>query len=67
MRAVDLADREEMRQVDRLPPMIARQSAVVVLGTDGDLQRFGRDVDVVSVKGLKPRIRNRVLGEAVAL
>ncbi|MHC4178622.1 MAG: hypothetical protein ACYSWU_14015, partial [Planctomycetota bacterium] len=46
MRAVDLADGKEVLDVDRLPPVIAGQPAVVVLGTDGDLERLGRDVDL---------------------
>ena len=47
VRAVDLADREQVLDVGRFPPEIARQPAVVVLGADGDLQRLGREVDAV--------------------
>ena len=47
MGAVHLTYRVQVADV-ALPPAVSCQSAVVVLGTDGDLQRLGGKVDVVA-------------------
>jgi len=54
--------------IDFLVEMEPGRSLIDLGGLVSDLQElFGRDVDVVTERGLKPRIRARILAEAVPL
>ena len=58
VRAIHLADREQVPDVDRFPPDVAGQPAVVVLGADGNLERLGGDLDaVLAVQVDGPRVQ----------
>ena len=51
MAAVDLSHGEKVGQI-ALPPEVAAETAVVVLGADRNLQHFGAEIDtVVPVQG----------------
>ena len=57
-----------VRRIDILVDMGPGRSLLDLGGLVSDLQELlGRKVDVVTERGLKPRIRARVLGEAVLL
>ena len=59
---------DERSDVDFLVDMESGRSLLDLGGLLMDLKDvLGRDVDVVTEKGLNPRIRDRVLREAVAL
>ncbi len=59
---------DEKSDVDFLVDMEPGRSLLDMGGLLMDLRELlGRDVDVVTERGLKPRIRPRVLREAVAL
>ena len=66
--SVARGDADDTSDVDFLVEMERSRSMLDMGGLLMDLRELlGRDVDVVSVRGLKPRIRDRVLREAVAL
>ena len=66
--SVARGDADESSDIDFLVEMERGRSLLDMGGLLMDLRElFGREVDVVSVRGLKPRIRERVLREAVAL
>lgn len=59
---------DEQSDVDFLVDMEPGRSLLDMGGLLMDLRELlGRDVDVITERGLKPRIRARVLKEAVAL
>ena len=59
---------DEQSDVDFLVDMEPGRSLLDMGGLLMDLREFlGRDVDVVTERTLKPRVRTRVLREAVAL
>jgi uncharacterized protein len=61
-------DADERSDIDFLVDLETRRSLFDLGGLLMDLQPLlGRPVDVVTEKGLKSRIRNRVLDEAVPL
>ena len=66
--SVARGDADERSDIDFLVDMEQGRSLLDLGGLLMDLQRIlGRPVDVVTAKGLKPRIRDRVLEEAVPL
>ncbi|MEA2603202.1 MAG: uncharacterized protein QOF89_4194 [Acidobacteriota bacterium] len=66
--SVARGDADERSDVDFLVDLETGRSLLDLGGLLMDLQTLlGRPVDVVTEKGLKSRIRNRVLGEAVPL
>ena len=59
---------DEQSDIDFLVDMEPGRSLMDMGGLLMDLRELlGREVDVVTERGLKPRIRDRVLQEAVAL
>jgi len=59
---------DEQSDIDFLVEMEPGRSLLDMGGLLMDLRELlGREVDVVSERGLKPRIRDRILQEAVAL
>ncbi|MGZ3580832.1 MAG: nucleotidyltransferase family protein [Syntrophales bacterium] len=59
-------DADELSDIDFLVDMEAGRSLLDLGGLLMDLQAtLGRNVDVVTERGLKPRIRERVLKEAI--
>ena len=66
--SVARGEADEQSDVDFLVEMEPGRSLFDMGGLLMDLRELlGRSVDVVSVRGLKPRIRERVLREAVGL
>ncbi len=66
--SVARGEADEQSDVDFLVEMEPGRSLFDMGGLLMDLRELlGRNVDVVSVRGLKPRIRERVLREAVGL
>ena len=66
--SVARGDADERSDVDFLVDLEQGRSLLDLGGLLMDLQNLlGRRVDVVTERGLKARIRNRVLGEAVPL
>lgn len=64
--SVSRGEADEASDVDFLVELEAGRSLFGLGGLQTDLEVFlGRHVDVVTEKGLKPRIRGRVLEEAV--
>ncbi len=61
-------DADELSDIDFLVDMEAGRSLLDLGGLLMDLQAtLGRNVDVVTERGLKPRIRERVLKEAIEI
>ena len=66
--SVARGDAQPGSDIDFLVEMEAGRSLLDVGGLVSDLQKLlGRDVDVVTERGLKARIRARVLDEAIPL
>jgi len=66
--SVARGEADEKSDIDFLVEMEPDRSLFDLGGLLMDLQEvLGRDVDVVTERGLNPRIRDRVLREAVAL
>jgi hypothetical protein len=66
--SVARGEADEKSDVDFLVEMEPGRSLLDLGGLLMDLQNvLGREVDVVTERGLNPRIRDRVLKEAVAL
>ena len=66
--SVARGEADEQSDIDFLVDMEPGRSLLDLGGLLMDLQDLhGRNVDVVTERGLKPRIRERVLHEAVAL
>jgi len=66
--SVARGDARPESDIDFLVEMEPGRSLLDLGGLVSDLQElFGRDVDVVTERGLKPRIRARVLAEAIPL
>lgn len=66
--SVARGEADEKSDIDFLVDMEQGRSLLDLGGLLMDLQDvLGRDVDVVTERGLNPRIRDRVLKEAVAL
>ena len=66
--SVARGEADEKSDIDFLVEMEPGRSLLDLGGLLMDLQEvLGRDVDVVTERGLNPRIRDRVLKEAVAL
>jgi predicted nucleotidyltransferase len=66
--SVARGDADELSDIDFLVDMEAGRSLLDLGGLLMDLQAtLGRNVDVVTERGLKPRIRERVLKEAVEI
>ena len=66
--SVARGDARPESDIDFLVEMEPGRSLIDLGGLVSDLQElFGRDVDVVTERGLKPRIRARVLAEAIPL
>ena len=66
--SVARGDADEQSDIDFLVEMEPGRTLLDLGGLLMDLRALlGRDVDVVSERGLKPRIKDRVLREAVAL
>ena len=66
--SVARGEADEKSDIDFLVEMEPGRSLFDLGGLLMDLQEvLGRDVDVVTERGLNPRIRDRVLKEAVAL
>src|SRR5881397_2222723 len=66
--SVARGEADEKSDVDFLVEMEPGRSLLDMGGMLMDLQELlGREVDVVTEKGLKPRIRDRVIAEAVPL
>jgi len=66
--SVARGEADERSDIDFLVEMEPGRSLLDLGGLLMDLQDvLGRDVDVVTERGLNPRIRDRVLQEAVAL
>ena len=66
--SVARGEADEKSDIDFLVEMEPGRSLFDLGGLLMDLQEvLGRDVDVVTERGLNPRIRDRVLREAVAL
>jgi predicted nucleotidyltransferase len=66
--SVARGDADEASDIDFLVDMETGRSLFDLGGLLVELREFlGRDVDVITVRGLKERIRERVLAEAVAL
>ena len=66
--SVACGEADEKSDIDLLVDMEPGRSLLDMGGLLMDLRDLlGRDVDVVTVRGLKPRIREQVIKEAVAL
>jgi uncharacterized protein len=66
--SVARGEADEQSDIDFLVDMEPGRSLLDLCGLLMDLQALlGQNVDVVTERGLKPRIRERVLAEAVAL
>lgn len=66
--SVARGEADEASDVDFLVEMEPGRTLLDLGGLQSDLQALlGRPVDVVTVNGLKPRLRERVSREAVAL
>ncbi len=66
--SVARGEADERSDIDFLVDMEAGRSLLDLGGLLMDLQEaLGRNVDVVTERGLKPRIRERVLKEAIEL
>jgi predicted nucleotidyltransferase len=66
--SVARGEADEQSDIDLLVDMEPGRSLLDLGGLLMDLQALlGQNVDVVTERGLKPRIRERVLAEAVAL
>ncbi len=66
--SVARGEADEKSDIDLLVDMEPGRSLLDMGGLLMDLRDLlGRDVDVVTVRGLKPRIREQVIKEAVAL
>ncbi len=66
--SVARGDADEQSDIDFLVDMEPGRSLLDMGGLLMDLRDLlGREVDVVTMNGLKPRIRNRVLKEVVGL
>ena len=66
--SVARGEADDASDIDFLVEMEPGRSLLDLGGLQADLESLlGRPVDVVTVGGLKPRIRNRVLAEAVPL
>lgn len=66
--SVARGEADEKSDIDFLVDLESGRSLMDLGGLLMDLKEvLGRDVDVVTEKGLNPRIRDRVLKEAVAL
>jgi uncharacterized protein len=66
--SVARGEADEQSDIDLLVDMEPGRSLLDLGGLLMDLQSLlGQNVDVVTERGLKPRIRERVLAEAVAL
>lgn len=66
--SVARGEADEKSDIDFLVDMQPGRSLLDMGGLLMDLRDLlGRDVDVVSVRGLKPRIREQVIREAVSL
>ncbi|MFQ5756432.1 MAG: nucleotidyltransferase family protein [Acidiferrobacterales bacterium] len=66
--SVARGEADEKSDIDFLVDMQPGRSLLDMGGLLMDLRDLlGRDVDVVSVRGLKPRIREQVIKEAVSL
>ena len=66
--SVARGDADDASDIDFIVDLDKGRSLLDLGGLLMDLQKlFGRPVDVVTEKGLKPRIRDRVLGEARAI
>jgi uncharacterized protein len=66
--SVSRGEADEKSDIDFLVEMEPGRSLLDLGGLLMDLQEvLGRDVDVVTERGLNPRIRDRVLREAVSL
>ncbi len=66
--SVARGEADEKSDIDFLVDMEPGKSLFDMGGLLMDLRELlGRDVDVITVRGLKPRIREKVLKEAVAL
>lgn len=58
---------DERSDLDFLVEMEPGRSLLDLGGLQADLEALGRPVDVVTERGLKARIRDRVLNEAIPL
>jgi uncharacterized protein len=66
--SVARGDDDAQSDIDLLVDMEPTRSLLDIAGLELDLEEaLGRPVDVVTPGGVKPRIRERVLGEAVPL
>ena len=66
--SVARGDADDLSDIDFLVDMEAGRSLLDLGGLLMDLQAtLGRNVDVVTERGLKPRIRERVLKEAIEI
>ena len=66
--SVARGEADEKSDIDFIVEMEPGRSLLDLGGLLMDLQEIlGRDVDVVTERGLNPRIRDRVLSEAVSL
>ena len=66
--SVARGDADDASDIDFIVDLDKGRSLLDLGGLLMDLQKlFGRPVDVVTEKGLKPRIRERVFGEARAI
>ena len=66
--SVARGEADELSDIDFLVDMEAGRSLLDLGGLLMDLQAtLGRNVDVVTERGLKPRIRERVLKEAIEI
>ena len=66
--SVARGEADEKSDIDLLVNMKSGRSLLDLCGLFIDLEELlGRKVDVVTEKGLRDRIRNRVLNEAIAL
>ena len=66
--SVARGEADDKSDVDLLVKLDPERSLIDLNGLAIDIEKLlGRDVDVVSEAGLKPRMRDRVLGEAKPL